>query len=82
MVCPSTLAKELTSINKIASLSDMLNSSMHSIPVKNIDILERQARNLIALNCHSDLFATAAYQSLSTETMDSAMLSWFLEALA
>ena len=65
-----------------ASLLDLSTSGSHSLPVKNLEVFERQARNLVSVNSHADLFATAGFQYLSSETMDTAMLTRFLEALA
>ena len=49
---------------------------------KNLDGIEKQVRGLVAINSHADLFSSVAFQSLSSEDMDSAHLARFLQALA
>ena len=62
-----------------ASMLDFSRSSTHTLSSKNLEALEGQAQNLVT---HSNLFTSAACQSLSSEDMDSALLDRFLQAVA
>ena len=53
-----------------------------TISSKNLDIIEKQVRSLVAVNSYADLFSSAAFQSLSSEDMDSAHHARFFQALA
>ena len=36
----------------------------YSIPIKNLEIWDKRAHNLVAINSHADLFSMAAYLCL------------------
>ena len=50
--------------------------------MKNIEIWEKRAHKLIALNSHADLFSSAAYLCMQQQTMSVPALSRLLEAVA
>ena len=49
--------------------------------MKNIEIWEKRARKLIAINSHADLFSSAAYLCMQQQTMSVPALSRLLEAI-
>ena len=50
--------------------------------MKNIEIWEKRARKLIAINLHVDLFSSAAYLCMQQQTISVPALSRWLEAVA
>ena len=52
-----------------ALLPDMSSKGMCSIPVRNLECLEKKVRKLEAINSHADLFSSAAYRCLQQESM-------------
>ena len=60
----------------------MSSRDKYSIPIKNMDIWEKIARNLVAINSHADLFSSAANQCLQQEFMSVSALSRLLKAVA
>ena len=60
----------------------MSSRGKYSIPVKNMEIWEKGARYLVAINSHADLFSSAAYLCLQQESMSVNALSRLLEAVA
>ena len=78
-----TLAtSSLPKLDSDASRLDISNPSSFTMSSKNLDAIEKQVRSPVAINSHADLFSSAAFQSLSSEDMDSAHLSRFLQAVA
>ena len=65
-----------------ASLLDLSNKGKCSIPMKNIEIWEKRARELIVIHSHADLFSSAAYLCMQQQTMSVPALSRLLEAVA
>ena len=65
-----------------ASLLDLSSKRKCSIPMKNIEIWEKRARKLIAINSHADLFSSAAYLCMQQQTMSMPALLRLLEAVA
>ena len=65
-----------------ASLLDLSNKGKFSIPMKNLEIWEKRARKLIAINSHVDLFSSAAYLCKQQQTMFVQALSRLLESVA
>ena len=64
-----------------ASLLDLSNKGKCSIQIRNLEIWEKRARKLLAINSHSDLFSSA-YLCLQQKTMSVQALSRLLEAVA
>ena len=62
-----------------ADVSQLVMSSRgkYSIPIKNLEIWEKRARSLVAVNSHADLFSSTAYLCLQQvlETMSVNALS-------
>ena len=65
-----------------ASLLDISSRGRCSVPVKNVEILEKRACKLVVINSHADLFSSAAYLCLQQESMSVTALSRLLEAVA
>ena len=65
-----------------ASLLDLSNKGKCSIPMTNLEIWEKRAHKLIAINSHVDLFSSAAYLCMQQQTMSVQALSRLLEAVA
>ena len=65
-----------------ASLLDLSNKGRYSISAKNLEVWEKRAHKLIAINSHADLFSSAAYLCLQQESMSVVALSRLLEAVA
>ena len=65
-----------------ASLLDLSNKGKRSIPMRNLEIWEKRARKLIAINSHADLFSSAAHLCMQQQTMSVQALSRLLEAVA
>ena len=63
-------------------LLDISSRGRCSVPVKNLEIWEKRARKLVAINFHADLFSSAAYLCLRQESMSVTALSRLLEAVA
>ena len=61
---------------------DLSNKGKCSIPMKNIEIWEKRAHKLIAINSHADLFSSAAYLCMQQQTISAPALSRLLEAIA
>ena len=64
-----------------ASLLDLSKLGKYSMPMRNIELWEKRARKLIAINWHADLFS-APYLYMQQQTMSVAALSRLLEAVA
>ena len=65
-----------------ASLLDLSSKGKCSIPVENIEIWEKRARKIMAINSHVDLFSSAAYLCMQQQTMSVPALLRLLEAIA
>ena len=52
-----------------ASVLDLYIKGKCTIPMRNIEIWERRAHKLIAINSHADLFSSAAYLCMQQQTM-------------
>ena len=65
-----------------ASQFDISSRARYSFIFKNMEIWEKRARNLVAINSHADLFSLAVYQCLHQESMSVNALSRILEAVA
>ena len=61
---------------------DLSSKGKCSIPMRNIEVWEKRARKLIAINSHADLFSSAAYLCMQQQTMSMPALSRLLEAVA
>ena len=72
---------QVPKLDRNASRLDMSIASSISLPCKFLESLERQARNVISINSYADLFATAAFSSLSSEEMDANVLRRLIESL-
>ena len=68
----------LPKLDSDVSRLDLSNPSAVTVSSKNLDAIEKQVRSLVAINSHADLFSSAAFQSLSSEAMDSVHLARFL----
>ena len=75
-------SESITHIDTEASQLDISSRGKISIPIKNMEIWEKRARNLVAINSHADLFSSAAYLCLQQESMSVNALSRLLEAVA
>ena len=64
------------------SLLDLSNKGRCSGLAKNLEVWEKKACKLVAINSHVDLFSSAAYLCLQQESMSVMALSRFLEAVA
>ena len=64
------------------SLLDLSNKGRCSVPAKNLEVWEKRACKLVAINSHADLFSSAAYFCLQKEPMSGTTLSRLLEAVA
>ena len=62
--------------------ADRNSSRRCSVPVKNLEIWEKRARKLVALNSHADLFSSAAFLCLQQAPMSVTALSRLLETVA
>ena len=65
-----------------ALLLDLSNKGRCSVPAKNLEVREKRARKLVAINSHADLFSSAAYLCLQQESVLVTALSRLLEAVA
>ena len=59
----------------------MKKSVTHILKVKNLEISEKRARKLVAINSHAELSSSAAYLCLQQESMSVTALSRLLEAV-
>ena len=74
--------EKITHLNADALQLDMSSRGKYSVPIKNLEIWEKRARNLVAINSQADLFSSAAYLCLQQESMSVNALSRLLEAVA
>ena len=74
-------SKEVPLDNVVNKLKLSL-SSHTQIPVKNLNTLENQLRNLLKVLSHADIFSYTAYKSLSQEKLNPSVLKRILESFA
>ena len=68
-------------LDKDASLLDLSSSGNVSLPVKSLETMERQARNMVTINSYADLFAAASVKSVQSENLDAPVLKKMLTSL-
>ena len=64
------------------SMLDLSNKGKCTIPMRNLEIWEKRAHKLLAINSHADLFSSAAYLCMQQQTMSAPALSRLLEVIA
>ena len=65
-----------------ASMLDLSSKGKCTIPMRNLEIWEKRACKLVAINSHGDLFSSAAYLCMQQQTMSAPALSRLLKAVA
>ena len=60
--------KSIPHLDADASQLDMSSRGKYSVPIKNLEVVEKRARRLVAINSHADLFSSAAYLCLQQES--------------
>ena len=73
--------QNLPQLEAESSLLDISSRGRWSVPVKNLEIWEKRARKLVAINSHANLLSSAAYLCLQQESMSVTALSGLLEAV-
>ena len=68
-------------IDKDASLLDLASSGNVNFPVKSLETMERQARNMVTINSYADLFTAAAVKALESDNLDASMLKRLLSSI-
>ena len=68
-------------IDKDASLLDLASSENVNFPVKSLETMERQARNMITINSYADLFTAASVKALESDNLDAPMLKRLLSSI-
>ena len=68
-------------LDRDASKLDLSDKTNFNVSPKFLESLETQARNVVSINSYADLFATAAFSSLSSEQMDANVLLRLVESL-
>ena len=68
-------------LDKDASLLDLYSSGNTNIPIKSLETMERQARNMVTINSYADLFAAASVKSLESDDLDALLLKRMLNTL-
>ena len=68
-------------LDKDASLLDLSSSGNVSLPIKSLETMERQARNMVTINSYAYLFAAASVKSLQSENLDAPVLKKMLTSL-
>lgn len=68
-------------IDKDASLLDLISSGNANLPVKSLETMERQARNMVSINSYADLFTAASVQALESDNLDAPMLKRLLSSI-
>lgn len=74
---PSNVPK----LDKDASLLDLSSTGNASIPIKTLDTMERQVRNMVTINSYADIFAAASVKSLQSDDLDANLLKRMLSSL-
>ena len=73
-----------TSVPKIdndASLLDLASSGNINFPVKSLETMERQARNMVTINSYADLFTAASVKALESDIWDAPTLERLLSSI-
>ena len=72
-------------IDKDASLLDLASSGNVNFPVKSLETMERQARNMVTINSYAffyaDLFTVASVKALESDNLDAPMLKRLLSSI-
>ena len=68
-------------IDKDASLLDLAFSGNVNFPVKSLETMERQARNMVTINSYADLFTAASVKALESDNLDAPMLKRLLSSI-
>ena len=68
-------------IDKDASLLDLASSGNVNFPVKSLETMERQARNMVTINSYADLFTAASVKALESDNLDAPMLKRLLSSI-
>ena len=68
-------------IDKDASLLDLASSGNVNFPVKSLETMERQARNMVTINSYADLFTAASVKALESDGLDAPMLKRLLSSI-
>ena len=72
---------EAPPIDSDASVLDLSVPNQIGITSSFMETLENRSRNIVSINSYADLFAAAAFNCLSSESMDANILSKLLESL-
>ena len=72
---------EAPPIDSDASVLDLSVPNQIGITSSIMEMLENRSRNIVSINSYADLFAAAAFNCLSSESMDTNILSKLLESL-
>ena len=67
--------------NDASKLNLSLNGS-YQIPIKSLDMYEKQLRETLRMLSHTDVFSFAAFKCLQQESLNPKMLSQILESLS
>ena len=69
-------------IDKDASLLDLASSGNVNFPVKSLETMERQAKNMVTINSYADLFTAASVKkALESDNLDAPMLKRLLSSI-
>ena len=68
-------------IDKDASLLDLASSGNVNFPVKSLETMERQVRNMVTINSYADLFTAASVKALESDNLDAPMLKRLLSSI-
>ena len=68
-------------IDKDASLLDLASSGNVNFPVKSLETMECQARNMVTIKSYADLFTAAAVKALESDNSDAPMLKRLLSSI-
>ena len=68
-------------LDRDASLLDLTSSGNVSLPLKSLETMERQARNMVSINSYADLFTAASVKALESDNLDAPMLKRLLSSI-
>ena len=68
-------------IDEDASLLDLASSGNVHFPVKSLETMERQARNMVTINSYADRFTAASVKILESDNLDAPMLNRLLNSI-
>ena len=68
-------------LDRDASLLDLTSSGNVSLPLKSLETIERQARNMVSINSYADLFTAASVETLQSDNLDAPMLKRLLSSI-